>query len=253
MCCFSRPVKSVTATNIFARPAEKDRQFLVYEMKFEAAEDVAMVLPLSIAENAGDDAVQFIDLSGYANFFEDMKALFPEPVAASADGFTLFGGATREAKLAVVNVGSFEASYVPSIADFSRLDERFRLPTAVWEQLPTYKSFGFAVFKLKAGNNKVHPMAFNFVRENTSQLFYPTLHIHDGTVPKIARFDHTLYAQKGEAAIGDMENWTESSSLAKTKVDEKRANNLVAGDEHMYARTLTGALVNGDTVLQLIP
>jgi hypothetical protein len=36
----------------------------------------------------------------------------------------------------VREVGSFEASYVPKIADFSRLDERFRLPVAVWKKLP---------------------------------------------------------------------------------------------------------------------
>jgi hypothetical protein len=30
MCCFSRPVQSVSATNIFARPAAGGRQFLVY-------------------------------------------------------------------------------------------------------------------------------------------------------------------------------------------------------------------------------
>jgi hypothetical protein len=36
MCCFSRPVIVVSATNIFARPAEGGRQFLIYSMNLKA-------------------------------------------------------------------------------------------------------------------------------------------------------------------------------------------------------------------------
>jgi hypothetical protein len=48
MCCFSRPVISVSATNIFARAAEDGRQFLVYSMTLNAKDDLAMVLPLPV-------------------------------------------------------------------------------------------------------------------------------------------------------------------------------------------------------------
>jgi len=33
MCCFSRPIQSVSTTNIFARPAEDGRQFLACYLK----------------------------------------------------------------------------------------------------------------------------------------------------------------------------------------------------------------------------
>jgi hypothetical protein len=43
-------------------------------------------------------------------------------------------------KLEVIQVGDFEASFVPTVKDFSRLDERFRLPSAVWD-LPNRDTF----------------------------------------------------------------------------------------------------------------
>ena len=46
MCCFSRPVKSVTGTNIFARSSSEGRQLLAYQATLEASEALAMVLPL---------------------------------------------------------------------------------------------------------------------------------------------------------------------------------------------------------------
>jgi len=36
----------------------------------------------------------------------------------------------------------------------------FRLDDDVWATLPHYRDHGFAVFKLKAGDQKIHPMAF---------------------------------------------------------------------------------------------
>ena len=72
MCCFSRPVISVSATNIFARAGEEGRQFLVYSMSIQAETDLAMILPLPVKQPAGEKDVMFIDLKGYADFFKDM-------------------------------------------------------------------------------------------------------------------------------------------------------------------------------------
>jgi len=54
--------------------------------------------------------------------------------------------------LKVEQVGSFEASFVPTLADFQRLDPRFRLPDTVWQQLGRYAKYGFAIFQLKKGH-----------------------------------------------------------------------------------------------------
>jgi hypothetical protein len=148
MCCFSRKVKLVADTNIFARASKDGRQFLVYSMKFDAAEDLAMILPLPVPKAPAEDAVKFLNLEKYDNFFDEMRAGFPAPPPGNGGRGK---GGDKAHGLAVVEVGSFIASFVPSVKDFARLDERFRLPTEVWQQLPQYRDAGFAVFQLKQG------------------------------------------------------------------------------------------------------
>lgn len=103
------------------------------------------------------------------------------------------------------NVGDYEASFVPSQADFERLDPRFCLPPSVWSQLSLYADWGFAVFKLSLNppptqlsaldlriiaerkrdgkppfpprRRDIHPMAFRFPRRDPSRLFFPTVHV----------------------------------------------------------------------------
>jgi hypothetical protein len=77
MCCFSQPVPHVSATSIFARVLPDGRQALAYEMSVEVPEDLAMVLPLPVPLDAGDDAVTFVDLSGYPEFFTRLSSAFP--------------------------------------------------------------------------------------------------------------------------------------------------------------------------------
>jgi hypothetical protein len=47
MCCLSQPVEVVSDTSIFAR-GTNGRQFLVSSMRFAAATDPAMALPLPV-------------------------------------------------------------------------------------------------------------------------------------------------------------------------------------------------------------
>src|SRR6266853_6383378 len=76
MCCFSQPVRSVHSTNIFARPADERRQFLVYSMTLDARKELAMILPLPVKTPAAENDVEFIDLQGYPNFFTDLEQGF---------------------------------------------------------------------------------------------------------------------------------------------------------------------------------
>src|SRR5258708_4065894 len=198
MCCFSRPIKSVSQTQIFARADADNRQFVVYSMTLQTAEDLAMVLPVPVKSGSGEGDVRFIDLKDYPDFFRHLQMGF-EPRSNTLSEITYAGRATGDKKLKVVEVGDFEASFVPTVSDFSRLDERFRLPAGTWDQLPEYRAYGFAVFKLKRGLARVHPMAFSYPRENPARLFFPTVHIHDGKVHKTAKFDHALFCQPGDS------------------------------------------------------
>lgn len=199
MCIFSddpisgEPGVEVHGTRIFARP-DGPRQVLAYEMSLTSAREVAMILPLPVPIGAGDDAVQFIDLQHYAGLFDDLEACFQEDKEEDLD--CLFndddggGGVLR-----VHRVGAFEASYVPGLADFVRLDPRFRLPERIWQALPWYADWGFTVIQLQAGRLQVHPIALSFPRRWPAHLFFPTVHVHDGEVRPEARFDHMLYYQ----------------------------------------------------------
>ena len=145
MCCFSQPIELVANTSIFARSSNRD-QFLVYSMTYASFFPVAMVLPLPVPANPPEDAVRFINLERYPRFFDDMRSGFPPRMA-----YTRSAGSRAVVidapKLKVHSVGSYEASFVPRLADFDRLDERFRIPNEVWDRLPEYLDYGFAVFK----------------------------------------------------------------------------------------------------------
>ncbi len=249
MCCFSRPVDSVSATNIFARSGTDGRQFVVYSMTLRAPEDLAMVLPLPVKPGSGEKAVEFISLKDYADFFTDLKKGFPVPPPPGPIARSSFG-AVPASKLEVVSVGNFEASFVPTVTDFSRLDERFRLPVGTWDKLPAYRDHGFAVFKLKSGNAKVHPMAFSFPRAKPAELFFPTVHIHDGEVHKDAEFDHVLYCQRGPSDQFNLLAWDESVRPVGLFMQMPKAKSILDGSEHCYRRALHGMWPNKDFTLK---
>ncbi len=246
MCCFSRPVERVSKTRIFARFTNADTQAVVYQMNLKASEDLAMILPLPVHPEHRAEAVKFVNLEDYPAFFEDMAKAFPVVVPQSDSLSWSKGPVPRAAPLPVEQVGSFEASYVPGVGDFHRLDERFRLPAGTWDKLPAYKDYGFAVFKLKPGEKKIHPMAMTFRTALTGTLFFPTVHIHDGQVHEKEDFDHTLYAQGWTNAVLGGQEWDESPGLAEGVVKIKNTKGLVWGGGHLYRSEIRGKRRNED-------
>jgi len=138
---------------------------------------------------------------------------------------------------------------VPTQKDFSRLDERFRIPADAWKQLPQYESYGFAVFKLKSGEMKVHPMAFSFPRRDVKTLFFPTVHIHDGKVHGKVEFDHALYCQPTHDERPKTKGWEESYTHPTGFMQMKKLKNVVVGNQHCYKKEMRGMLANKDTFL----
>lgn len=196
MCIFSERVNEVGKTRIFARLDERDTEFLVYEMHADIIKpETAMILPIPCA-NQSEDAVQFIDLSERKDFFQYLDSLFPVARGVSLRGELTF---CDYSTLTVHQVGSFQASFVPQLKDFSRLDKRFHIPEVAIKNNETYKDYGFVVFKLSEGNNQFHPMAFSFPLwtqlTNGRKVFFPTVHVHDEHFHKQEYFDHTLYSQ----------------------------------------------------------
>ncbi len=249
MCIMSGHVKSVSSTRIFVGRVDKRIHATVYQMVVATDRPVAMILPVPVQEGSGEDAVEFVSLEGYPGFFDDMDALFGED--DGDDYYRSRGMPTKSAPLKVHSVGSFDASYVPGIGQFGRLDPMFRLPPQVWQQLPDYSRFGFAVFQLKPGRHQqVHPMAYRYSADRPDRLFFPTVHLHDGeNVPRSAHFDHDLYVQPANPdRLGSSLHWDDTLDELPDGIDQRLSRGLVRPDRPIFRRTLQGFLRNTDTV-----
>ncbi len=245
MCMFSQAVEHVSNTQVFARRSN-GKQLLAYSMTYRAARALAMVLPLPVPPDGAENEVRFIDLQGYPEFFGDLRSGFPIEILMSRAFMSV---ETTPATLVVHDVGSFEASFVPTLEDFDRLDDRFRLPPDAMGEIPMYRDYGFAVFKLKPATNEseVHPMAFEFPQREPERVFFPTVHLHDGRVHSVAAFDHTLYCQLPTPPSAGPLGWNRSATPASEFVDVPRAGGLIDSDGHCWRRQLRGLLPNTDT------
>jgi hypothetical protein len=166
----------------------------------------------------------------------------------------------------VHEVGDFVASFVPTQADFGRLDRQFRLSDAVWSSLPHYADHGFAVFQLKdlgaggffswiRGRGRapsvatIHPMAFEYQPREPDRLFFPTVHVHDGKVHEHALFDHDLYAQFQLSGAPGTPGWRASDGPVGHRVDSARARGVIDCASYCYKRSIHGRFRNQDVTV----
>jgi len=260
MCCFSTPTH-VSDTKIFARMLRPGVQGLAYQMAYEADKATAMILPLPVALPAREDSVRFKNLKAYPRLFADLDSGFPAAVVSRAARATSAAGPERSATLVVHDVGDFVASFVPSQADFGRIDPRFVLSKDVWAKLPQYSNYGFAVFQLKELRGSPHPIAFEFDTRTPDSIFFPTVHIHDGTVHDKDEFDHVLYTQDavfdqraGSDDGGTVDSDTgfvRSKGKAQTFTAPALSQGLLAADLLVLRRTLKGTHPNRDTTFDI--
>jgi len=149
--------------------------------------------------------------------------------------------------LKVHEVGNFEASWVPTLSDFSRLDSRFRLPSPIWDGLPQYANYGFAVFKLKAGNKSLHPIALEFQTREPYRLFFPTVHVHDGSLEPEALFNHSLYCQSEYPGSSWQASALEGEPLlASDFINIDSSKGLLLPDQVVFKRPVVGSYPNED-------
>lgn len=264
MCCFAGPVQSVTNTNLFARMSGKGTQMLAYQMEFETEKENAMILPLPVAMPAREDSLRFVSLKEYEHFFRDLNNAFPEirPRSRSFNSRSLLPTAAIDSPLVVHEVGDFVASFVPTMRDFSRLDQRFVIPKSSWDKIPHYSDYGFAVFQLKSLKGKPHPMAFEFETRLQDEIFFPTVHIHDGEVHQREHFDHTLYLQNAafDQVCGDYQNrgvkdpqtgFVRSKDVARRYCKTEKSAGLLNPDLLVHRIEMRGQLENKDILAPL--
>lgn len=262
MCCFSTKTE-VFQTNIFARLTRPTAQIVVYQMRYAASGPTAMILPLPVALPAGEGSVRWRSLKQSPEFFERLAGGFPVVVDTSR-AKSAPAEATAAAALPVHEVGDFIASFVPTVGDFDRLDPRFSIRRDVWSQIPGYHDYGFAVFQLKQLAGVPHPIAFDFETRLRDTVFFPTVHIHDGTVHARDEFHHALYLQDGrfDGRVSDYEGpdhvdratgLVRSQSKAVAFADVAGSEGAVDGDLLVHRMTLTGVHPNTDTLVNLVP
>ena len=262
MCCFAGPVKSVTNTNLFARLTGNGTQLLAYQMDFETEKENAMILPLPVATNSREDSLRFISLKDYELFFTHLNEAFPRitpPSRLGIDAPQANAADAPDSILEVQEVGDFVASFVPTMGDFSRLDQRFVIPQSSWDKIPKYKDYGFAVFQLKNLKGKPHPMAFEFESRLKDEIFFPTVHIHDGEVHEREDFDHTLYLQNAEfdKVVGKYQNYhvkdkqtgfVRSKDVAKRYCQMAKTAGMIEPDLMLHRIKMAGKLNNQDII-----
>lgn len=242
MCCFTGTVNEVEKTRIFARGLPNGRQFIAYQMQVEAPANIAMVLPIPVKQPAMEEDLNWISFEDYPEFFRDLNSL------GYSGGFKTAGGRELEVK----RVGAYDASFVPTQNDFERLADRLKinLNTKMWSELPGYKNYGFAVFKLREGKHAYHPMVFDFPRRDPKKVFFPTVHIHDGEVHDKAHFDHLLYLQTEQDGAQLAKDWIESDRLpdSNERIKAKKAQRVVDPAKHVYRMQIVGERDNIDTL-----
>lgn len=265
MCIFAGPVKSVTNTNLFARLTGEGTQLLAYQMSYVTSNENAMILPIPVATPSREDSLRFISLKGYDQFFRHLDSAFPAPRPLVSNRIdTPSRGSNSISKLKVEDVGDFVASFVPTMNDFSRLDQRFVIPKSSWDKIPRYADYGFAIFQLKSLRGKPHPMAFEFESRLEEEVFFPTVHIHDGKVHEKEEFDHTLYLQNEEfdKVVGVFQNhrvkdrqtgFVRSQDVARRRVNIDKSAGMIEPDLLLHRVEIRGKFQNRDIFTSVHP
>lgn len=244
MCIFSKPVEDVSNTKIFSR-LEGDRQFLIYEMDYTSNEEMAMILPIP-----SQSEPTFVNLEDYPDIFKHLHKCFPVERYRGMKSVSLSDEFLGTIK--VHSVGSYDASYVNVVEDLLHLDPRFRLPADIIGRLKGVygENGGYVVFKLKPGKFKAHPMAFKFKTVMPGTIFFPTIHVHNGELPRNERFDHSLYMQLPSGHFLNNESgrknaWKRAKDEASDHVDIAKSKYLVRKGQ-VYRRQLKGHFSNED-------
>ncbi|HUS36026.1 MAG TPA: hypothetical protein VM680_11810 [Verrucomicrobiae bacterium] len=234
-------MREVSATNIFARADKENAQFLVYEMRVAATEPVAMVLPLPVDQSKGENGVRFIDLQGYPNLFESLYFTFSPP-PKNAEYFMGMGGGGRS--LAVQKVGAYDASFVPTIADFLRLDERFRLPDETWKKLPAYKEWGLRCLSCGRPSSGTIRWRFRLIGRVMRRFFSDGSYSRrEGARERGLRSRFVLPAGGERAGVERLDG---IARAAAQFVDVQKAKGIVDGERHCYKYSIKGRRSNRD-------
>ena len=223
-----------------------------------------MILPIPTPVGVAEDAVAFVDLSGAADLFARLDALFPvmlepgdgaEQVAAGRR--VLAGPPGRRVQRVVrATAGRLRAARSGAAPARAGVGPAARLRRLRLLRVRAARAGGAAA---GAGHSAAGAEArgAGCPRGPSDGLRVPAPRPgrsssdrarHDGAVHAKATFDHTLYLQAPEAEAGAIDwAWEVSSSVAGRAARDAEA--MVAADAHVFRRKLRGTLPNRDQVI----
>jgi hypothetical protein len=245
---FSTPVRIASTFNFFARAsrANPDHQFLACSFRYEAATPFTLIMPAPTPPDAPANAVRFINLSGYDEFFSDLRRGFPE--LTHDTGKQSFTDRLREKVRDWLDLDTtqIEFAFFPNRTVLADMRDRWPLSDAAWAALEPYAACGLVGVKLEAGANRLPPIAFEFPRRTPTELSFPTA--HNLTDPAAVR--QALYAQTLKRSA----EWRMSASAdddrhtlrARDFVKIDRTLGLIDPDQPIVSRRLNGPADNVD-------
>eukprot|EP00039_Didymoeca_costata_P014148 m.225482 g.225482 ORF g.225482 m.225482 type:complete len:278 (+) comp15957_c4_seq10:185-1018(+) len=227
MCIIQGKVERVAKTNIMVAPIQNGLQLTVYSNNV-AMKDAAgaMLLPFPLVAEMSDEKqleepCQLVDLSEYKTLFSELnRACFPVMKSLSINRNA---SPNCSDSLAVVQIGSYKASIVPTIGDFERLRmDVFTIDPVVFEFLSQKypNQYGFVVCQLDKERD-YHPFGYITQKLPDGSMFIPTMHYHEHAKTKKkhnpsthADWDHEIFSIN-HPLLGPRQQ--DSSSKAATK------------------------------------
>lgn len=181
---------NVSGTNIFAA-VNGDRQILVYQASVEyddndGEDKNAIILPVP----GESDDIDLVDMSGNEEFFETLNANFRRSTFGTrgvGEGDYLGGDF-----LEVQDVGAYQVSIVPSVADLERINPDLFVMNDVTKNTirANYaKGYAFVVAVLKPG--RFQPLCYTHKALPNGKVFVPTRHEH-GESKGRPSWDHSI-------------------------------------------------------------
>ena len=202
MCIISGHVKNVSNTKILVAPLTQSSlnddskasslQLTVYCNKVSVKDkNAVMVLPFPKSE------YKSFDLTEYPTLFDDLSKIWPQARSLSRSSATY--SLSNSNSLEVFQNGSYSASVVPDIDDFSRLQGQvFEVNQDVISFMKEHypSGYSFVVCKLD-GNKEYHPFAYIHSTLPGGAMFIPTMHYHTHDTPDIKfRVKEGVYQQQ---------------------------------------------------------
>lgn len=175
MCIVQGAVRHIAKTRILVSPLSSKLQLTVYANTVELGENSgAMILPTP------EGKVEPVDLSKEKKLFDDLETLWPRKKSRSRNAAAKNDRCLSRSVLPVVEVGSYQVTIVPSLADFDRVDSSvFTLSPGVGACLKDHYESGFSFVVCQLVREKeYHPFGYIHNRLDDNTLFVPTRHYH---------------------------------------------------------------------------